>query len=52
MITFHHREFELAVRESIKIFDRPIEESDLLQVESLHCSDFDCLHEDLETLKK
>lgn len=52
MITFRHREFELAVRESIKIFDRPIEESDLLQVESLHCSDFDFLHEDLETLKK
>lgn len=52
MITFHHREFELAVRESIKIFDRPIEESDLLQIESLDCSNFDFLEEDLAMLKK
>lgn len=52
MISFHHREFELAVRENIKIFDRPIEESDLLQVESLDCSNFDFLDEDLVTLKK
>ena len=52
MITFHHREFELAVREDISILDRPIEEADLLQVKHLDCSNFDFLHEDLETLEK
>ncbi|MBR5769874.1 MAG: hypothetical protein IKX98_07195 [Clostridia bacterium] len=52
MIKFHHREFELAVREDINNFDLPIEEPDLLQVEHLDCSNFDFLHEDLETLEK
>lgn len=52
LIPFHHREFELAVRENTKIFDRPVEEPDLLQVELLDCSNFDFLHEDLDTLKK
>lgn len=52
MIIFHHREFELAVREDTKSYGRPIEEPDLLQVEHLDCSNFSFLHEDLETLKK
>ena len=52
MIIFHHREFEFAVRENTKIFGRPIEDQDLLQVELLDCSNFDFPHEDLETLKK
>ena len=52
MITFHHEEFELAVREDTSILDRPIEEADLLQIKLLDCSNFDFLHEDLETLEK
>lgn len=51
MISFHQREFELAVREDTGIFGRPIEELDLLQVEHLDCSTFDFLHEDLGTLE-
>ena len=52
MIKFHHFEFELAVREDTKIHDRPIEETDLKQVEHLDCSNFDFSHEDLETMEK
>lgn len=52
MIKFHHREFELAVREAAGIFDRPIEERDLSSVERLDCSNFSFHSEDLEVLQR
>lgn len=51
MITFHHPEFEEAVREELNIMDGPITEQDLLKVNSLECFNFDFETEDLETLK-
>ena len=52
MIVFHHKEFELTVREELKCFDCPIDIADLKRVETLDCSNFDFLSEDLETLEK
>ncbi len=52
MITFHHRGFEQAVRESTNIYNRPIEEADLLQIEALDCSTFYFVEDDLEILRK
>ena len=49
-ITFHHKEFETTVRHELLILDRPIYDTDLLNLIDLDCSMFKFDDEDYETL--
>ena len=50
VLTFHHAQFEQAVREQLQIFHRNITAADALQVSTLDLTNFDFKDEDIETL--